>query len=102
MTRPRRNCIKVYVKDDELSRLVGISKSANLPLSGYLRAVGLNMSIKQAPDPFTAADLARINGGLGRIAEALTQSNDPGLRKLVNDIRDLQTLTHEIMGRMRR
>jgi hypothetical protein len=102
MTRPRRNCIKVYVKDDELSKLTQLATSANLPLSGYLRAAGLNRTVRSILDIKAVEELAKVNGDLGRMAEVLKDSPHSEVPRIIKEIRELQTLSHQIMGRILR
>ena len=102
MTRHRDNCIKVYVSDDELSRLTRLAKSANLPLSGYLRAAGLNLSVRSILDIQAVEELAKVNGAIGQLAELLKNNPNPDIRRFTKEIRELQTLSHQIMGRITR
>lgn len=81
MTRLRTD-IKVWVTDAEKAEIARRAESANLSLSAYLRAAGLNHPIRIAIDINTISDLARIHDELGKYG-----------------LRDLQATIHEIMGR---
>jgi len=102
MTRPRNNCIKVYVSDDELSQLTRLATSANLSLSAYLRAAGLNRTVRSILDINAVNELSKVNGDLGRMADALKHSDVPGVERIIKDLRELQTQSHQIMGRVLR
>ena len=69
-TRPRRDLppIKVWVSIEERASIQARAQETGLSLSAYLLAVGLNAPIKSVVDLAAVADLAKINGDLGRVA----------------------------------
>lgn len=105
MTRPR-TAIKVFVAEKERALITDLAKSANLSLSAYLRAAGLNQKVRSAIDVHAVNELAKVNGELGRTADLLKKWLDEGngarwdVERLMKEIRELQKQSHEIMGRM--
>lgn len=69
--RRRGKPIEVWVTDSEKEEIRTRAKNAGLPMSGFLRALGLNQPIKSKVDLTAVADLAKINGDLGRVAGLL-------------------------------
>lgn len=69
--RPRAKYVKVFVSPDELCELSARADQCGLSLSGYLRAAGLNHPIHSVYDLRAVADLAKVNGDLGRVAGLL-------------------------------
>ena len=69
--RRRGKPIEVWVNDEEKSQIAIRAKECGLSRSGYLRAVGLNYPIRSVVDLAAVADLARVNGDLGRVAGLL-------------------------------
>jgi hypothetical protein len=88
MTRPRGKPIKVWVTEEERAEIVHKAASANLSMSAYLRAAGLNHPVRSMMDIHTITELSKIHGELGRIVT----------EKHLNELRDLQTMIHQIMG----
>ena len=72
-TRARRRGkpIEVWVNDEEKAQITARAEQSGLSRSGYLRAVGLNYPIRSVVDLAAVAELARINGDLGRVAGLL-------------------------------
>ena len=89
MTRPRNKPIKVFVTDEEREAITRKAAAANLSLSAYLRAAGMNHQVRSMMDIYTIQGLTRIHRELGRYAEA----------KGINELRELQTMIHQIMGK---
>ncbi len=89
MARPRGKPIKVFVTEEEKAEIVRRADSANLSLSSYLRAAGMNHSVRSVMDVCAVTELARIHSELGRIAE----------EKTMEELRDIQTMIHGLMGR---
>src|SRR4051794_8763176 len=111
MTRPRDRHIKVFVTNDERAAIAALAESANLSLSAYLRAAGLGQQIRSVLDVHAVAELAKVNGDLGRVAGLLklwlAEQRGLGARpreveQMMNDFRKLQKQSHEIMGRITR
>lgn len=69
--RRRGKPIEVWVNDDEKAQITARAEQSGLSRSGYLRAVGLNYPIQSVLDLIAVADLAKINGDLGRVAGLL-------------------------------
>jgi hypothetical protein len=100
-TRPRNKPIKVFVTDDEREVITGLARSANLPLSAYLRAAGMNQPVRSVFDIHAVNELAKLNGELGRLA-ALLKTGNGTTPTTLKELRDLQKQSHEIMGRFLR
>ena len=110
-TRPRGKPIKVWVTEDERADIERLADSANLSLSAYLRAAGLNQRVRSIIDIAAVNDLAKVNGDLGRVAGLLKLwlaekrgiGADPRhVEKMMNDFRALQTQILNIMGSVMR
>lgn len=69
--RRRGKPIEVWVTDLEKEEIRERAKQAGLPMSGFLRALGLNQPIKSKVDLMAVSDLAKVNGDLGRVAGLL-------------------------------
>ncbi len=108
MTRPRARHIKVWLTEEEGAAIAALAASANLSLSGYLRAAGLNKKVRSAFDVHAVNELSIINGHIGQAAAMLQQlinQDRPDfthLRQMIKEFRELQKQSHEIMGRMTR
>ena len=92
LTRPRHKDIKVWVTAEEHALIRQKAASANLSLSAYLRAAGLNHRVRSMMDIHAVTALSKIHGELGRIAA----------NKSMPELRDIQTAIHEIMGKGQR
>lgn len=108
-TRPRNEYIKVFVTPDEKATISELSTQAGLPLSAYLRAVGLNTPIRSVVDLQAVSDLAKVNGDLGRIAGLLklwlAEKRGEGAKptdveSLMIEFRSLQGEARTIMARL--
>ncbi|EMF7039408.1 CopG family transcriptional regulator [Salmonella enterica] len=69
--RRRGKPIEVWVTDDEKATITERAEEAGMSRSGYLRALGLNTPIRSVVDLAAVADLAKVNGDLGRVAGLL-------------------------------
>ena len=71
--RPRRELppIKVWVSAEERAAIQKRADQAGLSLSAYMLAVGMNTPIRSIVDLAAVADLAKVNGDLGRVAGLL-------------------------------
>lgn len=107
-TRPRRERIEVWVTLDEKAELADRAAQGGLSLSAYLRAAGLNHPIRSVYDLTAVADLAKVNGDLGRVAGLLklwlAEKRGQGARPadveaMMLQFRALQTELHAVMGR---
>lgn len=108
-TRPRGKPIKVWVTDDERAEILRLAAAANLSLSAYLRAAGLNHRVRSILDIEAVNELAKVNGDLGRVAGLLKLwlaekrgiGADPKhVEKMMDDFRRLQTQVHQVMGKV--
>lgn len=106
MPRPRTE-IKVFVTPEERAEILRLAASANLSLSAYLRAAGLNQRVRSIIDIEAVNELAKVNGDLGRVAGLLKLwlaekrgiGADPKhVEKTMDDFRSIQTKILEIMG----
>ncbi|MFS0828521.1 plasmid mobilization protein [Pseudomonas phoenicis] len=69
--RRRGKPIEVWVTDEEKEAITERAEQAGMSRSGYLRALGLNSPIRSVVDLKAVADLAKVNGDLGRVAGLL-------------------------------
>ena len=69
--RRRGKPIEVWVTDKEKAAIAARAKEAGMARSAYLRALGLNTPVKSVLDLGAVADLAKVNGDLGRVAGLL-------------------------------
>lgn len=72
-TPPRRRGkpIEVWVTDEEKATITERAEEAGMSRSGYLRTLVLNTPIRSVVDLTAVADLAKVNGDLGRVAGLL-------------------------------
>lgn len=71
LPRRRGKPIEVWVTDEEKAKIIESSETAGMSRSGYLRALGLNTPVRSVVDLKAVAELAKINGDLGRVAGLL-------------------------------
>lgn len=71
--RPRREVppVKVWVTDADKSEVANRAAQAGLSMSAYLLAAGLNHRTRSVLDLKAVAELAKVNGDLGRVAGLL-------------------------------
>jgi hypothetical protein len=69
--RPRNRRIKVSLTPKEEAELAERANETGLSRSAYLRNVGLNHPIRSVVDLKAVADLAKVNGDLGRVGGLL-------------------------------
>ncbi|WP_025902226.1 hypothetical protein [Tatumella sp. UCD-D_suzukii] len=107
--RPRSRRIEVWLTPDEEAEIAERSEQAGLSKSAYLRNVGMAQPIRSVVDLKAVADLAKVNGDLGRVAGLLKlwllEKRGQGARpadveSMMNDFRKLQTQVHDLMGRV--
>ncbi|WP_137803771.1 CopG family transcriptional regulator [Pseudomonas sp. G(2018)] len=107
--RRRGKPIEVWVNDEEKAQITARADQSGLSRSGYLRAVGLNYPIRSVVDLTAVADLAKVNGDLGRVAGLLklwlaekhgqgAQAVDVGA--LMVEFRELQGEVRSIMSKV--
>ena len=63
--------IEVWVTDEEKVAITEKAEEAGMSRLGYLRSLGLNTPIRSVVDLTAVADLAKVNGDLGRVAGLL-------------------------------
>lgn len=107
--RRRGKPIEVWVTDEEKAAITERADEAGMSRSGYLRALGLNTPIRSVVDLTAVADLAKVNGDLGRVAGLLklwlAEKRGQGARPtdveaMMNDFRKLQAEVLAIMSRV--
>ncbi|HGC8067030.1 TPA: CopG family transcriptional regulator [Yersinia enterocolitica] len=107
--RRRGKPIEVWVNDEEKAQITERATQSGLSRSGYLRAVGLNYPIRSVVDLAAVADLAKVNGDLGRVAGLLklwlAEKRGQGARPtdveaMMKDFRKLQGEVLAIMSRV--
>lgn len=105
--RRRGKPIEVWVTDEEKAVITDKAREAGMSRSGYLRALGLNTPIRSVVDLVAVADLAKVNGDLGRVAGLLklwlADKRGEGasaidVDALMVDFRELQVTVREKMG----
>ncbi|BBN62141.1 plasmid mobilization protein [Pseudomonas sp. KUIN-1] len=105
--RRRGKPIEVWVTDEEKEAITERANEAGMSRSGYLRALGLNTPIRSVVDLVAVADLAKVNGDLGRVAGLLklwlAEKRGEGasaidVDALMVDFRELQVTVREKMG----
>jgi len=93
----------------EEAELAERANTTGLSRSAYLRNVGLNHPIRSVVELKAVADLAKVNGDLGRVAGLLKlwlgEKRGQGARPIevetmMQDIRKLQGQVHQIMGQI--
>lgn len=101
--RRRGKPIEVWVNDEEKAQITARAEQSGLSRSGYLRAVGLNYPIRSVVDLAAVADLAKVNGDLGRVAGLLkswlVEKRGQGARAL--DVDAMMVEFRELQGEVR-
>ena len=101
--------MKVFVTDDERSRIEERAKATGLSVSAYLRTAGLGHPIKSVIDHAAVMDLAKVNGDQGRLGGLLKLwlVDRPGrgapeieVRRLLERIGELQGRLADVVGRV--
>lgn len=109
--RPRGRRIDVWVTPEEDANIADLAAQAGMSKSAYLRAVGLNQPVRSVLDLKAVADLAKVNGDLGRVAGLLklwlAEKRGQGARPvdveaMMKDFRRLQGEVLDLMGRVLR
>lgn len=107
LARRRGKPIEVWVTDEEKEAITARAKDAGMARSAYLRALGLNMPVKSVVDLAAVADLAKVNGDLGRVAGLLKlwlserrgeRASAIDVEKVMVEFRELQVSVREKMG----
>jgi len=105
--RRRGKPIEVWVTDEEKAAITKRAEDTGLSRSGFLRAVGMNYQIRSVVDLKAVADLAKVNGDLGRVAGLLKLwlaekhgqgANVVDVERMMVEFRELQTGIREKMG----
>lgn len=104
----RTRTLRFRATEEEAQEIEQRAAIAGLSVSAYLRAAGLNHPIRSVLDLRAVADLAKVNGDLGRVAGLLklwlAEKRGQGARPadveaLMKDFRALQAEVLQIMGR---
>ena len=99
--------IEVWVTDAEKTVITDRTDEAGMSRSGYLRALGMNAPIRSVVDLTAVADLAKVNGDLGRVAGLLKLwlaerrgegANAIDVESTMVEFRSLQRVIAEKMG----
>lgn len=107
--RPRGKRIAVWVNDDEKAEIEKRAKSAGMSSSQFLKSVGLNLPIRSVVDLGAVAELAKVNGDLGRVAGLLKLwlaekrgqgANPIEVEVMMDDFRSLQSQVLNLMGKI--
>ncbi|MCV4282732.1 plasmid mobilization protein [Pseudomonas capsici] len=107
--RRRGKPIEVWVTDEEKAAITERAEEAGMSRSGYLRALGLNTPIRSVVDLTAVADLAKVNGDLGRVAgllklwlaEKYGQGAEPvDIESLMVSFRVLKAQVRDLMSRI--
>lgn len=108
-TRDRVKRIKVAVSPSERAEIERRAELANLSVSGYLRAAGLNQPIRSALDYQAVLELAQVAGDLGRLGGLLklwlAEQRGKGasvadVNRVLRETRELQDQMRTLMGRV--
>lgn len=106
--RPRRELppIKVWLSVEERAAIQERADQTGLSLSAYLLAVGMNTPVRSVVDLAAVADLAKLNGDLGRAAGLLklwlAEKRGEGAKPIdvETTMIDFRKLQAEIRGKM--
>lgn len=107
----RQKPIKVYVSDPDRVALEQRAESANLSLSAYLLAAGLNHPIRSVADADAVMDLVKVAADLGRLGGLLklwlADKRDQGapaiaVDKVLGETRNLQQRMMRAASQVRR
>lgn len=105
----RQRTLRVVVSASERVRIEERAKIARLSVSAYLRAVGLNQSIRSVLDHDAVRELAKVNGDQGRLGGLLklwlvdrAGQGAPTIevRRLLDRIGEMQARLAAIAGRV--
>ncbi len=112
MQRKPRNRLwpmKVFVTEEERSRIEARAQASGLSVSAFLRAAGLGHPIRSTLDYAAVTELAKVNGDQGRLGGLLKLwlVDRPGqgapmmeVRRLLKRIGELQGRLAEVVGRV--
>ncbi|MCZ2135865.1 MAG: conjugal transfer protein TraJ [Burkholderiales bacterium] len=107
--RDRVKRIKVAVSPTERAEIERRAELANLSVSGYLRAAGLNQPIRSVLDYQAVLELAQVAGDLGRLGGLLklwlAEQRGKGasvadVNRVLRETRELQDQMRTLMGRV--
>ncbi len=109
-TRIRKQCIKVWVDEQEKRDIEDNAKGCNHSASSYLRNLGVGYTPKSMIDHKSVGDLMQLNGDLGRLGGLLKMllSNEESfvghedkmveVSSLLNGLNDLRNDIREKVG----
>jgi hypothetical protein len=107
--RDRKRPLKVWVTAGERTEIEARAAGAGLSMSAYLRATGLNHTLKSVYDLAAVEELAKVGGDLGRFGGLLKLwlvmkrgEGAPALEvdRLLKETRELQQKMLKVMGRV--
>lgn len=108
--RKRQWILKVRVTENEEAEIKENAKMCSLPVSGYLRNLGLNYSPLSTLDKKHVLDLAKVNGDQGRLGGLLKMwlTNDEReeevgeieVRRILDEIAEVQSLLLESVKKL--
>lgn len=110
-TRPRRVRIEVWLTPEERDEILKKAEKSGMKGSAFLRALGLNQPIRSVVDLKAVADLAKVNGDLGRVAGLLKLwlaerrgegAHPMDVEEMMFRFRGLQHQVFELMGKITR
>lgn len=108
-TRPRQKRIEVWVTEAEKAEIADRAAQTGMSQSAYLLALGLNQPIRSVVDLKAVADMAKVNGDLGRVAGLLklwlAERRGEGahpidVEAMMYDFRRLQHQVLDLMGKV--
>lgn len=98
---------RVAVSEDEAHQIRQLAAATRMPISTYLRNVGLGYQVRGLLDHMRVEQLAKINGDLGRLGGLLKlwltndvrteQFGEPTIRAVLWKIEDSQADMQQIM-----
>lgn len=105
-TRPRKNRIEVWCKDDEFSQIKANAQDARLSISEFLRNLGKGYEPQSVFDSQTIDKLAKLHADQGRLGGLLklwlSERKDQGapvhsVRSLLQQIERLQMVIAQLV-----
>lgn len=98
----REHPLKVFVAAEERAEIQARARATGLPVSAYLRALGLGHEPRSVYDLTAVDTLAQVNGDLGRLGGLLKLwlGERPGQGARIADVESLLRHTRELQRRM--
>ena len=70
----RKQPLKVYVSDEEKEEIAERARLASMSVSNYLKAAGLQHSIRSVVDLQAVKELMKVNADMGRLGDLLKRT----------------------------